>query len=659
MDLNFYSDLTDGTGQPGDPEFLDPQAFNGFDTVQKFPGGNDNYLAISGEGHPFLSSSETFHTPSLGDEEFEIPPISLDPDPALSVSDVVSHFGELGDGGPSSSVPGNAVVEGDDPSFASTFVNPPSQALEHLSLMSQQGGGPMLGSTLGMDLGHPIGSQFSSSSPMTIDVPLTDMNHGLLGHNQLTTIDQSELSAQLGLSLGGGAILARSQSPDQPLSATGSPADSLQDDDMDDFRRSVLVDSPVSLSVSPGVISLSPSLAEQPATSVAVTPPTLARRGVAGGGGGAKKGKKKKDPNEPQKPVSAYALFFRDTQAAIKGQNPNATFGEVSKIVASMWDSLGEEQKQVYKRKTEAAKKEYLKALAAYRANQLSQPTIEVLDTPPSPPAAPPAAVATPEPPPPVQPPARSSRIPVHAPDNNTITNICTSNIIIDLPQVTTRSRTGAHKPPVSAATSSPAPTPPTVTKIIIHKQQLQSAVTAASSARQPPPLQQMQNTPPPPRLQQMVHSPAPPPLQAKPRGGGGAGQITATIATAPPPPLQIKIVPAPVQTDVATPIIVTTAEVPPVSASPAVAVEVAQPAAIVTAEGEEGMEVELNGSPVPEVAPPAGPAVCVRAGCNNPPIESKDWDREYCSNECVATHCKDVFMAWCVIRGQNSTTVT
>lgn len=45
--------------------------------------------------------------------------------------------------------------------------------------------------------------------------------------------------------------------------------------------------------------------------------------------------------------MSAYALFFRDTQAAIKGQNPNATFGEVSKIVASMWDGLGEEQKQV------------------------------------------------------------------------------------------------------------------------------------------------------------------------------------------------------------------------------------------------------------------------------------------------------------------------
>ncbi|XP_061712337.1 TOX high mobility group box family member 3-like isoform X5 [Cydia pomonella] len=85
------------------------------------------------------------------------------------------------------------------------------------------------------------------------------------------------------------------------------------------------------------------------------------------------KKKKKRDPNEPQKPVSAYALFFRDTQAAIKSQNPNASFGEVSKIVASMWDGLDSEHKSVYKQKTEVAKKEYLKALAAYRASLVSK----------------------------------------------------------------------------------------------------------------------------------------------------------------------------------------------------------------------------------------------------------------------------------------------
>ncbi|KAM9845436.1 thymocyte selection-associated high mobility group box protein TOX [Aulostomus maculatus] len=130
-----------------------------------------------------------------------------------------------------------------------------------------------------------------------------------------------------------------------------------------------------------------------PPTSKSATPspPSSAQEddddGLRQGGGGEKrpaaldickkpktpKKKKRKDPNEPVKPVSAYALFFRDTQANIKAQNPNATFGEVSKVVASMWDGLGEEQKQVYKKKTETAKKEYLKQLAAYRASLVAQ----------------------------------------------------------------------------------------------------------------------------------------------------------------------------------------------------------------------------------------------------------------------------------------------
>ncbi|XP_032399879.1 TOX high mobility group box family member 4b isoform X1 [Etheostoma spectabile] len=677
MDLHFYSDLTDGTGQhDGDPEFLDPQAFNGFDTDNKFPGGSDNYLSISGSGHPFLSSSEcatkpidlfnlagsaggTFHTPSLGDEEFEIPPISLDPDSALTVSDVVSHFGELSDTGPSNSVvvPGNAVVEGDDPSFASTFVNAPSQGLEHLSLgvINQSGGSALLGSSLGMDLGHPIGSQFSSSSPVTIDVPLGDMSQGLLGSNQLTTIDQSELSAQLGLGLGGGNMLQHPQSPDNPLSATASPTSSLQDDDMDDFRRSVLVESPVSLAV----ISLDPSLSDSPLSAPPSSiSPAVGRKGGAGG----KKGKKKKDPNEPQKPVSAYALFFRDTQAAIKGQNPNATFGEVSKIVASMWDSLGEEQKQIYKRKNEASKKDYLKALAEYRAGQIieqmSTASIEVMDTSPSPPSPPPPAPAHAATASTLA--ARTTRSQHYNPEENTITNICASNIIMDLPQVTTRSRTGAIKPQPPPAPS--PPNPPTVTKIIIKQTQLPSGgisvtATPASSPRQPPPLQQMQSTPFLPRLQQMVHAQAPPPLQAKPRA--------AVAAATAPPPLQIKVIPSPRQSDSSVPIIVTSAgETPTSVSSSGLTVEVGQSADVVTggeevAEAEEGMEVEVSVAPVPSVTPTASRNICVRAGCTKPAVESKDWDKEYCSNECVATHCRDVFMAWCAIRGQNSTTVT
>lgn len=113
-------------------------------------------------------------------------------------------------------------------------------------------------------------------------------------------------------------------------------------------QRSVLVDSPMYLSSSLSHMSSHPAPTSSLSTAMARRgggkPATLASvTGVVG----TKKGRKKKDPNEPQKPVSAYALFFRDTQAAIKGQNPNASFGEVSKIVASMWDSLAEEQKQV------------------------------------------------------------------------------------------------------------------------------------------------------------------------------------------------------------------------------------------------------------------------------------------------------------------------
>ncbi|KAJ0006499.1 hypothetical protein NQD34_013772 [Periophthalmus magnuspinnatus] len=620
MDLNFYSDLTDGTVQ-NDAEFLDPHSFNGFDTDNKFPGGSDNYLTISGSGHPFLSTSETFHTPSLGDEEFEIPPISLDPDSALSMSDVVSHFGGLSDPG----APDSVVVPGERGGGGRR-----SFVCLHLRFLP----GPRTPELSRHEPGGRERFAGAFSWHVTIDV-------GLLGSSQLTTIDQSELSTHLGLGLGSGPMLPRA-TEEHPLSATASPTSSLHDDDMDDFR-SVLVESPVSLSVSHGVISLDSSLSEAPDSGYTSTvSPAPARKA-----GGGKKGKgKKKDPNEPQKPVSAYALFFRDTQAAIKGQNPNATFGEVSKIVASMWDSLGEEQKQVYKRKNEIAKKEYLKALAEYRANQLNTTPIEVMDTSPSPPPPVPVAAA-PVTTPPVATATRTTRSQHYNPEENTITNICTSNIIVDLPQVTTRSRTGAIKPTPLPPDSPPSP-PPQDTPTGTDPNICTRVMLYASPFNSPAPSPQC---PPPPRLQQMVHAQTPPPLQAKPRGAGSTG-----AAAKAPPPLQIKVVP-PQSSGRQDVVAVVKREEP-------VMLEVGGSTAVVTktedgAEAEEGMEVEVNVAPGPTAPPSVSPSICVRAGCTNKAVESKDWDREYCSNECVATHCRDVFMAWCAIRGQNSTTVT
>nr|XP_043890672.1 TOX high mobility group box family member 4-A-like isoform X2 [Solea senegalensis] len=680
MDINFYSDLSDGCAQNVDSEFLDSQAYGGYPEENKFAEGSDSYLTISGAGHPFLSA-ETFHTPSLGDEVFEIPPISLDPDPALGISD--AHFeltdGSDGTGGSSvsRSLVSNLVVEANDPSFASTFVNSGSQGLEQLNLgsMGQAGGGALLSSSA-LEMGNSSGSHFSSSSPMTIDVQLGDIGHSLLGSSHLSTINQSELA----LGLGGENMGHHSETPEQPLSATPSPAGSLQDEDMDDFKRSVLVDSPMSLSSSSVLSHLSSHQAHLSSIS-----PVTGRRGggkpatlsPASMAMGPKKGRKKKDPNEPQKPVSAYALFFRDTQAAIKGQNPNASFGEVSKIVASMWDSLAEEQKQVYKRKTEVAKREYLKALAAYRANQLSQPGFEEMETAPSPP--PPVDNLTPTAP--LSAGQQAIRLANSNTEENTITNICVSNIILDVPERTTRSRTGANKASTPATTAAAlAPPAQTITKIIIPKhilqaggqlvtvlpgggvRTLQPTLLLSGGSRQPPPLQQMQNAPPPPRLQQMA--PAPPPLQAKPREGS---TLAVSVTATPPPPLQIKIVPASLQGKETLPIIVpnsasasstvTTSS----TSAPIVSVQVLN-SADVSGGADEDEVTEVLPSEEEEMEVTASSnvmkSVCVRAGCNNPAVESEDWDKEYCSNECVATHCRDIFQAWCSIRNQNIGTV-
>ncbi|KAG6921994.1 TOX high mobility group box family member 4 [Chelydra serpentina] len=487
------------------------------------------------------------------------------------------------------------------------------------SLMEQGGG--LLAGGLAMDLDHSMGTQYSTNPPVTIDVPMSP--GALMGHSQLTTIDQSELSSQLGLSLGGSSILQpAAQSPEERLSTTPSPTSSLQEDEPEEFRRQVPAQkaSPVVLDV---------GRKQKP----------------------AKKQKKKKDPNEPQKPVSAYALFFRDTQAAIKGQNPNATFGEVSKIVASMWDSLGEEQKQVYKRKTEAAKKEYLKALAAYRAIQTAAETAELDLNPVPPPAAPAPAPAPAAPSPTPTPPA---------------------------PSPVLESTPAAPQPaPTAGNLCSPPPAQPSFTKIIIPKQILPSSLAVSSQGGvvtvipvtsrglqlgtgatqivtrsvlqaaaaamqlprlQPPPLQQM--PPPQPPAQQVAVLQPPPPLQAMQQ------PALRLHLQQQPPPLQIKILPPPALQ--IQPVTLQPEEASPEPQGSPEPVEMITADVVPEVESPTQMEVELvSESPVGLSPRPR----CVRSGCDNLPVSSSDWDNEYCSSECVVKHCRDVFLAWLASR--------
>jgi hypothetical protein len=85
-----------------------------------------------------------------------------------------------------------------------------------------------------------------------------------------------------------------------------------------------------------------------------------------------KKTKAKKDPNAPKKPSSAFMIFSSENRAIKKEENPNATFGQLGKILGAAWNELSDEDKkvtdltQVYQDKYADLKEKYEQELAAY-----------------------------------------------------------------------------------------------------------------------------------------------------------------------------------------------------------------------------------------------------------------------------------------------------
>ncbi|XP_078073208.1 thymocyte selection-associated high mobility group box protein TOX isoform X4 [Mustelus asterias] len=335
MDVRFYlqtappANISTDTPCLGPSPCLDPYYSNKFD-------GENMYMSMTDPSQDCMPGSQSYPVPNIGDEDLDIPPITPPTMPdhsLLHLADTESGYHSI-----CHSMPQNGLLQ-----FNPQSMNLP--AITVSNMLNQDG--TLLSNCLSVmhDLGNTETTHYSAHPQMSImrsAIRSTDIRQlGAMQRSQLTTINQSQLSAQLGLNMGGNAVQHSSPSPPGSKSATPSPSSSVHEDETDEASK-----------MNGGEKRTAVDVGKKPKTP---------------------KKKKKKDPNEPQKPVSAYALFFRDTQAAIKGQNPNATFGEVSKIVASMWDGLGEEQKQVYKKKTEAAKKEYLKQLAAYRASLVSK----------------------------------------------------------------------------------------------------------------------------------------------------------------------------------------------------------------------------------------------------------------------------------------------
>nr|ODO00865.1 non-histone chromosomal protein 6 [Cryptococcus depauperatus CBS 7855] len=56
--------------------------------------------------------------------------------------------------------------------------------------------------------------------------------------------------------------------------------------------------------------------------------------------------KKDKDPNKPKRALSAYMFFVQDYRERIKTENPEASFGDVGKLLGIKWKEMSDAEKK-------------------------------------------------------------------------------------------------------------------------------------------------------------------------------------------------------------------------------------------------------------------------------------------------------------------------
>ena len=78
--------------------------------------------------------------------------------------------------------------------------------------------------------------------------------------------------------------------------------------------------------------------------------------------------KKKKDPNAPKNAMSAYFLYSIATRSKVKEENPDATFGDIARIISSNFKALTDEQRAKWDRKAEVDKERYTEEMSNYDA---------------------------------------------------------------------------------------------------------------------------------------------------------------------------------------------------------------------------------------------------------------------------------------------------
>ncbi|KAJ2706890.1 Non-histone chromosomal protein 6 [Coemansia sp. IMI 203386] len=74
----------------------------------------------------------------------------------------------------------------------------------------------------------------------------------------------------------------------------------------------------------------------------------------------------KKDPNAPKRALSAYMFFSQANRKTVKDDNPEASFGNIGKLLGDMWKGMSDKEKAPFVKQAEDDKKRYEAEKAAY-----------------------------------------------------------------------------------------------------------------------------------------------------------------------------------------------------------------------------------------------------------------------------------------------------
>ncbi|VDC02285.1 unnamed protein product [Peniophora sp. CBMAI 1063] len=83
-----------------------------------------------------------------------------------------------------------------------------------------------------------------------------------------------------------------------------------------------------------------------------------------------KKTRAKKDKNAPKRGLSAYMFFSQDHREQVKKDHPDASFGELGKILGGKWKEMDDDDKKPYIKQAAEDKARYEREKEEYESGK-------------------------------------------------------------------------------------------------------------------------------------------------------------------------------------------------------------------------------------------------------------------------------------------------